>query len=129
MGNCIHHYEDDIPIIGEIDNELFIYPPVINDKKYGKSRNTVGVLCIDVSDNPCDVFKIGKIAKQELFQSYPPFVLKVCSTSSLPREGVSDYANPSSVWYNVFSVFMPLMLKIGLVPLLSTTTERFTLRI
>jgi hypothetical protein len=72
--------------------------------KIKKTESLTSALKIEVAPNSTGFpGGIGKIVHKALFASYPRFTFKVnfaCADADLL--GKSDYANPVSIWYNVF---------------------------
>ncbi len=88
-------------------NHKYLLTPVEFVDPTGKIKKTsslTSALKIEVaSDSTGFPGGIGKIVHQALFAGYPRFTFKVnfaCADADLL--GHSDYANPMSIWYNVF---------------------------
>jgi len=89
--------------LGEINNKLFTKPIIINSKKFGKSTMYPSVLEIEVSQDSKSKLldNVGKIVHDKYFDF--DFLFNVCFSCSKPKFFHSDnYADPYSIWFNVF---------------------------
>jgi hypothetical protein len=81
-----------------------------NDTKFGRSRDNNATVTINVSDND----DIGKLLKELMFKNYPDFYLNIIASSAVvDQNGISDYANPVSQWFNVFYGFYEIDIPIS----------------
>jgi hypothetical protein len=95
-----------MPTVGEIDNRHFIEVPYFSHEKFGDCRKSEGVIEVIISENPTGLVEVGKIGKEQIFKDYPKLILNINATSAKPNEdGISDYPNPQSHWFNVFLGF------------------------
>lgn len=88
----------------ESENCFSIYPPIVNDIKFGKSSVNFGYLDVNISDSGGSTFNIGQIVKFELFKDHSEFKTKVAITSSKPKGNYSEFLNPKSEWFNVLLI-------------------------
>lgn len=90
--------------LGSINGRSFAVVPVIADPRIGRSRGWPLVMRFRVDDAAAGFpGGIGRIAHRALFSGSPGFTLNVVFASARPSLfGRSDYANPRSIWYNVF---------------------------
>src|SRR6516162_5646398 len=90
--------------IADVNHKYILNPPKVSDPKIGKSHSfPIALKIVVAKDSTGFPGGIGKIVHEALFSSYPRFTFKVafaCADVSLL--GHSDYANPKSIWYNVF---------------------------
>jgi hypothetical protein len=97
-------YEKSKARITDIGHKWVRRPPVVNDPCIGRSRGLPIPMRIRV-DPAATGFPagIGSVVHRALFSSYPPFTFKVTFACANPGiMGRSQYANPASIWYNVF---------------------------
>jgi hypothetical protein len=97
-------YEKSKVRITHIGHKWVRRPPVVNDPCIGKSHGLPIPMRIRV-DPAATGFPagIGSIVHRALFSSCPPFTFKVTFACANPGiMGRSQYANPASIWYNVF---------------------------
>jgi hypothetical protein len=107
------------PKLGSVNHHLLQKSPKVDDPVMGKSMGFPIALKIWVHENS-DGFPggIGKIVKERLFpksKGYHGFMFNVafaCAEGRLEGGYVySDYANPDSIWYNVFFGFYEIDVK------------------
>lgn len=93
--------------IADINNRFFFKIPKINDPKIGKSDAFPTALRINVGKNSTGFpGGIGKIVHDAHFSGSPSFVFKVAFAAAAKNLlGKGNYANPNSIWYNVFFGF------------------------
>jgi hypothetical protein len=94
------------PLIGEIGDRFLVEPPELATNRFGESTHLPTVLEIYVGHNPPKVFPVGELVHDRFFATSSPIIFNVsfsCAKSSLLRGG--DYANPESIWFNVFFGF------------------------
>lgn len=82
----------------ETNNSFSIYPPIIDDKKFGKSCVNFAYLDLNISET--SETNVGQIVKYELFRDYDDFRVKTAICSGKPRKKYSSFLNPKSHWYN-----------------------------
>jgi hypothetical protein len=87
-------------------NHRFLQPGLlqVDDETIGRSGTFPVALRIVVAEDALGFpAGIGRLAHSALFAEYPRFIFKVvfaCAHRNLLGHG--DYANPNSIWYNVF---------------------------
>ena len=93
--------------IGRIDHHYVVQSPHIDDREFGKSSGTPAALKIRVAaDSKGDLGYVGRLVHGDLFADSPPFDFNVAFASAhVSLFGKSEYADPQSVWYNVFFGF------------------------
>ncbi|MFC1706733.1 hypothetical protein ACFL59_07925 [Planctomycetota bacterium] len=88
---------------------------MIDSPEFGKSSVSPTVLEVRVSDKQEGVIPVGKKVHDKLFEGYPPFNFNVnfsChGPDAISRE--SEYADPSSPWFNVFFGYYQVDVPIG----------------
>ncbi len=94
-------------VFTRIDHHLLEQEPKVSDPQIGKSHSFPAAMKITVSANPPEglLRYIGLKAHDALFASpdYPEFVFKVMfSSAHTTLCGSSAYAQPGSIWFNVF---------------------------
>ena len=93
-------------VLGDVDHHYLEKEPSVSDSKIGKSHAFPAALRIVVSgDADGPMHYIGRTAHDALFAqpAYPEFAFKVVFASAdTSFFGDSDYANPVSIWFNVF---------------------------
>jgi len=90
-------------IIGEIANKRFLIPIYIKSKKFGKSTYNPVALRIVVDKEKSEPAGIGKIVNDVLFKDNKKFEFNVCfSCGGHSLFGKGIYADPKSIWFNVF---------------------------
>jgi hypothetical protein len=90
--------------LAEINQRHVLPTPHVKDRRIGESGSFPLALKIVVDkDSTGFPAGIGKIVHEALFPNYPGFTFKVLFASA-KRDlfGKSQYANPKSIWYNVF---------------------------
>jgi hypothetical protein len=93
------------PLVGEIHDRFEVTPAVIDDEEFGRSSSYPQVLEIIVSDDEQWPLGVGKIVNDVFFDKDPPIVFNVCFSCHEPDDGRSEYADPTSHWFNVFFGF------------------------
>jgi hypothetical protein len=94
------------PLVGEIGDRFLVEPPHLATKRFGESTHLPTVLEIYVGHDPPKMFPVGELVHARFFEIEKPVVFNVsfsCAKPSLLRGG--DYANPESIWFNVFFGF------------------------
>jgi hypothetical protein len=90
-------------MIGQIDGKILIEQPWLDDPRIGKSAAFPVPERIVVSATAEGAMAyIGKTAHAALFPTYPEFAFNVAFACNASDDGQSDYANPASIWSNVF---------------------------
>ncbi|MBS2032690.1 MAG: hypothetical protein JST54_32750 [Deltaproteobacteria bacterium] len=93
-------------VLGDVDHHYLEQEPSVSDPKIGKSHAFPAALRIVVSGDALGpMHYIGRTAHNALFAqpAYPEFAFKVVFASAdTSFFGNSDYANPASIWCNVF---------------------------
>ncbi|HEY4186106.1 MAG TPA: hypothetical protein VGP07_13610 [Polyangia bacterium] len=103
VGGCVHPLAD----LGNIDHHLVVRAPHIDDPELGESSGTPVALRIPVGPHAGgDLGYVGRLAHAELFSDLPAFDFNVAFASAhVSLFGNSAYADPQSIWYNVFFGF------------------------
>jgi hypothetical protein len=104
LGAQVSKWLRDKAPVASINNKVVLPTPKVDDRRIGKSGSFPIALKI-VVDKGSTGFPagIGKIVHDALFPNYPGFTFKVLFASAKRSLlGKSDYANPASIWYNVF---------------------------
>lgn len=84
----------------------------MDDPKFGKSRTNSETFKIEISEHPKGL-QVGKIIKRLMFQDYPDFYVNIIASSPIVNNnGISDFPNPQSHWFNVFYGFYEIDLPI-----------------
>ena len=94
------------PLVGEIGDRFLVAPPRLATKRFGESTFLPTVLEIYVGHDPPKAFPVGELVHKRFFETEKPVVFNVsfsCAKPSLLKGG--DYANPESIWFNVFFGF------------------------
>jgi hypothetical protein len=93
-------------LLGEIGDRFFVEPPRLLTDRFGESTHLPIVLEIYVGHDPPKPLAVGETVHARFFEGRKPVVFNVsfsCAKPSLLRGG--DYANPESIWFNVFFGF------------------------
>jgi hypothetical protein len=95
------------PSVGVVDSKLVAEPPVMSEQPWGRSGpSSPGILRLHVSDESRVGTDIGSRVKQLIFPEpeFPAFFFNVvpCCASPDPNTGKGAYADPTSIWFNVF---------------------------
>ena len=90
--------------VGAINGSYLRAPPRIDDPRIGRSSGIPVALAFRIGED-CTGFPggIGRVVHRELFPETPAFSVHIkfaCAKTDLL--GRSDFANPRSIWYNVF---------------------------
>lgn len=102
------------PFVGEIDKRFFVAPPSLPTEEFGKTTHLPTVLEIVVSEERTWPLDIGEKVDGVFFRDDPPIVFNVsfsCAKPTLLRGG--DYANPESIWFNVFFGYYEIDVPVG----------------
>jgi hypothetical protein len=95
-------------MLGEIDDHAIVHRAHVDDDRIGHSKAFPTVLRVPVGPEPTGgMAEVGRLAHEALFPTYPPFAVNVafaCGQTQL-LTGRGPYANPRSIWYNVFFGF------------------------
>jgi hypothetical protein len=95
-----------LPLVGEIDGRFEVVPAVIDDPVFGQSTHLPTVLEIVVSEKRRWPLRVGKLVNEKFFDAFGPIIFNVCFSCHHPDPlGRSDYADPTSHWFNVFFGF------------------------
>ncbi len=90
--------------LGAINGSYFRAPPRVDDPRIGRSSGLPIALEFRIADDSTGFpGGIGKVVHRALFPGVPDFSVHIkfaCARPSLL--GRSDFANPGSIWYNVF---------------------------
>jgi len=90
-------------IIGEIDGRTITDPVVLKNRAFGKSSFFPSVLEIVIDKENSLPDNIGKKTDAIFFVDYPKMVFNVCFSCARSRPcGRGRYADPTSIWFNVF---------------------------
>jgi len=86
-----------------IEHDRFVWC----EKEFGCSQSFPFALRIRVSDTfkpvTCNPDRVGALVKQKLFPGDPDFEFRVVFAQALnPRNDEADYADPRSIWYDVY---------------------------
>ena len=100
---CAHPWAD----LGQVNHHYVVTTPLIDDREFGKSSGAPVALRIPVGNDAAgDLGYVGRLVHQELFTNYPSFDFTVAFASAhVDFWGHSEYADPASIWYNVFFGF------------------------
>lgn len=92
------------PTIGQINGSFRAHAPAIDDPEFGRSRSIVPLIQqIRLDDTPRIGPKMGLYAEKIFFAGYPDFVFNVCfAVGNFSLFGTGLYADPHSIWFNVF---------------------------
>jgi hypothetical protein len=93
------------PLVGEIKGRYKVEPAVIENPLFGCSSKNPQVLEIVVSDDEQWPLGVGKIVNEIFFDEAPPIIFNVCFSCHRAEDGRSEYADPTSHWFNVFFGF------------------------
>jgi hypothetical protein len=92
--------------VGQIDHEKINRVPKVEDPRFGESGGLPLSLSIVVDrKSPGPINAIGELVDERIFAGpeYPRFVFNVVFACSKPDvRGKSHYADPTSIWHNVF---------------------------
>jgi hypothetical protein len=102
------------PLVGEIDKRFLVVPPTMPTREFGDTTHLPTVLEIIVSPDRIWPLDIGRKVDAVFFEDDPTIVFNVsfsCAKPSLLRGG--DYANPASIWFNVFFGYYEIDVPIG----------------
>lgn len=97
--------------VAQINDKIILNVPKVDDPKIGKSKSAPFALRINVGPNATGFpAGIGKVVHNALFSAYPRFVFKVAfAAAETDLLGRGNYANPASIWYNVFFGFYEIV--------------------
>jgi hypothetical protein len=92
------------PLVGEVENKIFVHGADFEDPVFGESRAMPTVLEIVVDDDedrpPANV---GALVKRAFFPHEPGFIFNVAFSCGDPGFfGKGLYTDPQSIWFNVF---------------------------
>jgi hypothetical protein len=92
------------PTIGEMVGHTDAPPPVLDHPTFGACQPCgPTVLRLHVDDDPRGLCPVGQLVKRELFPDVPPFVFNVVAcVGAFPAGSPGRYADPLSVWFNIF---------------------------
>jgi hypothetical protein len=92
------------PTVGEMAGRTDAPPPVLDHPTFGACQPCgPTVLRLHVDDDGRDLCPVGRIVKRELFPDDPPFTFNVVAcVGAFPAGGPGRYADPLSVWFNIF---------------------------
>jgi hypothetical protein len=103
-----------LPLVGEIEGRFDVIPAVIDDPVFGRSARYPTVLEIVVSDRERWPLRVGRLVNDRFFAGDPPIVFNVCFSCHEPDPlGRSEYADPTSHWFNVFFGFYEIDVPCG----------------
>jgi hypothetical protein len=92
--------------LGAVDDRTFIHRAKVRDERLGRSDGFPVVIAIPLAhDARGPMGSIGRLAYDALFAGagYPPFRFNVTfSCAHVDEIGRSAYADPRSIWFNVF---------------------------
>jgi hypothetical protein len=100
--------------LGEIDKRFIVVPPTLPTGEFGETTHLPTVLEIIVSEEHTWPLDIGEKVDGVFFTNLPPIVFNVsfsCAKPTLCRGG--DYANPESIWFNVFFGYYEIDVPVG----------------
>jgi hypothetical protein len=99
----LHRLREALPI-GDINHAYLVTMPRVDDPRIGRSRSLpVALKIVVASDATGFPGGIGKVVHDALFQDRPRFTFKVAfACAETDRSGRGHYANPESIWYDVF---------------------------
>ena len=93
------------PCTGMVRGNAEIAAPVVLGPWGPSHQSGRGVTRIHIADEARVLTDVGQLAKAELFPDYRPFTFNVvacCGKPTGPADGPGVYADPTSVWFNVF---------------------------
>lgn len=90
--------------LGDVNHKYVVDCPKVDDPRIGKSKCAPFALKIVVGEHGTGFpGGIGKVVHDALFPNKPTFTFKVVfAAAETDLLGRGNYANPSSIWYNVF---------------------------
>jgi hypothetical protein len=92
------------PAVGEIGGSPDFVEPTVEHTRYGRSQLcTPAILRLHVDAGERAISDAGRLVKETLFESHPPFVFNtVACVGEADDDGRGAYPNPESIWFNVF---------------------------
>jgi hypothetical protein len=92
------------PAHGSVGRDEQPHPPAFDDPDFGRSRmSSKNVTRFFVQDRKRVLADVGRIVKNTLWSDYPDWVFNtVACVGAFDEEGRGSYADPASIWFNVF---------------------------
>jgi hypothetical protein len=89
-------------LIGKIGGDSSVKNVVVDDERFGESGSAPSVLKIVVDDKRGTPGDVGRKVKQLFFPDEPRLIFNVAFSCGAPCPCRALYADPKSIWFNVF---------------------------
>ena len=92
------------PTLGEVAGSATSHPPIVQSAQFGNSvADSSTVTRIFVDDHTRLITNVGQMVKRSLFANHGDMAINIVACVG-PHDsaGVGAYANPNSIWFNVF---------------------------
>ena len=90
------------PLFGEIATQTKVTPPKVDDSRFGESGSPPGVLEIKVDRKSRSPGGVGRKVKDIFFPNDGDLIFNVVFACGEPGLCRGRYADPTSIWFNVF---------------------------
>lgn len=90
------------PAVGQVGGSVTSHSPVVQSARFGNSEpDGPTVTRIFVDDHTRLITNVGQMIKRSLFADHGDMAINIVACVG-PHNGVGEYVNPNSIWFNVF---------------------------